>query len=344
MQTRLHEILYTNEMFKLAQVVMRRGEQVDDEEAGRFLRAIYKSFVHEGLMLADLAKRDRLRVIAREIEELRVKFKDNIANVNRNRGLWFTPEELEGLSVKTISECPKGSGENEGQIFLGRVNICQWKAKSATTRKRALIHSYAKYKDNAPVFRDIIMLRDEAAQLLGYKSHATLRMEDMMARGPESIVQFMDSVQARLNPISEKYISQLKEIKRRDVEGRGEPFDGHFYLWDWQYYQAVGREQQGKMPSDKISEYFPLEGVINTMMEMFRQVFGVAFTELDPEERAKLSSSGDGGGLVWHDTVRLFAARDTDGDQEFLGYLYLDLFERDDKKAGDAAFHVRPVR
>lgn len=102
-------------------------------------------------------------------------------------------------------------------------------------------------------------------------------------------------------------------------------------------------EQEHAINLEHTAEYFTLESTLDIMINLFQQVFGIYIGELQVAERNSLALSGNGGDVVWHESVRMFAVRNTDGEHDFLAYLYLDLFEPDNMKRGDTAFNIIPV-
>lgn len=107
------------------------------------------------------------------------------------------------------------------------------------------------------LFREAILLRDEAARLLRYPSHAALRTEDKLAKCPDTVNSFLGDLQARLRDYGKREVEKLKQLKKADLESRGESFDGQYFLWDHQYYHRMMLEKQYSVHEQKIAEYFP---------------------------------------------------------------------------------------
>jgi metallopeptidase MepB len=189
-----------------------------------------------------------------------------------------------------------------------------------------------------------MVLRDEAARLLGYSSYAAYRLEEKMAKTPENVNSFLADLRSRLTEGGQMELKELKQVKKKDVESRGEVFDGHFFLWDESFYRGKILEGQYKSDGRKISEWFSLEATTKTMLEIFERLFGLAFEEIVGDERGDLAGSGRGNDLIWHDDVQLFAVwDDVEEGGGFVGYLYLDLFAREGKGQGFSNNNLQPV-
>lgn len=194
-----------------------------------------------------------------------------------------------------------------------------------------------------PLFQEIIELRDEAARMLGYPNHASLRIEQKMAKTPEQVNQFLRDLRQRLSPIGTEEASRLVEYKRRDYEARGLPFDGNLYLWDVAFYSRVMKEAEYSVDEVEISQYFPVESTLAGVLRIFEEVLGFVFVKLSTEDRARLSPTGKSKDVAWHDDVILYSVWDDEASGGgFCGYLYLDLHPRDNKYGHNANFNLEP--
>jgi len=193
------------------------------------------------------------------------------------------------------------------------------------------------------LFREAIILRDEAARLLGYPNHAAFRIEDKMAKTPKTVDDFLGDLRQRLSQGGLDEIATLKKMKQADLESRGEKFDGRYFLWDHRFYDRMMEEKDYQLDQQLISEYFPLQTTIRGMLEIFEQLFGLAFVEVVGKDRDSISPSGKGEDIVWHDEVQVFSVWDDEGEGGgFVGYLYLDLFPRTGKYGHAANFNLQP--
>lgn len=144
---------------------------------------------------------------------------------------------------------------------------------------------------NAPLFREAIVLRDEAARLVGYPNHAAFRIEDKMAKTPETVNEFLDDLRTQLTPGGAKEVEHLLEIKKADLKARGldKDDDDTYYLWDSRFYNRMMVEKEFSIDEQKIAEYFPLQHTVNGMLGIFQHLFGLVFVEVVGEDRAKIA-------------------------------------------------------
>jgi metallopeptidase MepB len=196
---------------------------------------------------------------------------------------------------------------------------------------------------NAPLFKETLLLRDEAARLLGYPDHAAYRIEEKMAKTPKTVLDFLGDLKTRLAPGGAKEVAHLLEIKKNDYEARHLDFDGNYYLWDSRFYDRLMIEKEYSIDENSIAEYFPLRATVGGMLHIFEELFGLVFVELSAEDRQRISPTGKAEDISWHEDVIMFSVWDdaSEGD-DFVGYLYLDLHPRQGKYGHAANFNIQP--
>lgn len=325
----------------------RRVSDNLDPESLRVLERERKKYIRNGLMIPVGPKRDRFKEISKRLGLLCIKAQTNL-NEEKN-AIWFTPEEIKGVPEDDINvnELEKGTGENEGKVKLSfKYNhyfpMIKY-AQNPETRHKYLVKDANKVNNNVPIFQEIIELRHEAAELLGYPNHATLRVEEKMAKTPARINEFLGDLRTRLAAGGKKDVADLLELKKKDYEELGMEFDGNFYMWDTPYYSRMQKEKQYNIDEIKISQYFPIDTTFKGMLKIFEDILGLAFVELKEEDRKRISPTGKAEDIVWHKDVHLYSVwNDEKGGSRFVGYLYIDLHPRDNKYGHNANFGIEP--
>lgn len=338
------------DVFERVKAVMEGlGKEADlDEESRRLVEKSYKSYIRNGLGIPAGPKRDRFKEIKQRLSQIQIEFQKNLNE--EKGGLWFTLEELEGVHEDVLDTLKKGEGENEGKLWLTfkypDLFPTLKDAKSAAVREQVFVANENKCNMNVPLFKEAIVLRDEAARLLGYPDHATFKIEDKMAKTTKNVDEFLAGLRSKLEDGGEKEIKALKELKKwyLEKEGKTAENDGNYYLWDHRFYDRLMLERDFNLDQQLIAEYFPLQTTIKGMLEIFEELFGLVFVEIVGKDRDALAESGKGDDIVWHPEVQVFSVWDDEGEgSEFVGYLYLDLFPRDGKYGHAANFNLQPV-
>jgi metallopeptidase MepB len=318
---------------------------LDSAESARFLDKERKSYIRNGLGLPAGPKRDRFKEIKKRLSTIQIQFTKNLNE--EKGGIWFTKEELDGVPEDVLGGLEKGTGENEGKLRLtfkypDLVPTLKF-AKNPETRKKVFIGNENKCNENVALFKEAIVLRDEAARLLGYPDHASFRIEDKMAKTPKTVLDFLGDLRSKLTEGGKKETAHLLEMKEADHKARNLPFDGNYYLWDHRFYDRLMVEKEYSIDENAIAEYFPLQTTIRGMLKIFEELFGLVFVELAPEDRARISPTGKAEDISWHEDVIIFSVWDDASEGgEFVGYLYLDLHPRPGKYGHAANFNLSP--
>jgi metallopeptidase MepB len=334
------------DVFKLYDAVLKKGEKLDPESQ-RLLEKDHKSYIRNGLGVPAGPKRARFKEIKKQLSDISIKFQKTLNE--ENGGLWLTPEELDGVPSDLVNNLKKGEGENAGKVWLtfkypDLFPTLKY-AKSAEVRKKLFEANENKCNSNVPLFKEAIVLRDEAARILGYNNHAEFRIEDKMAKTPKTVDDFLSDLRTRLAPGGVEEIKKLKSLKEEDLKSKGQQreYDGNYYLWDHRYYDRLMLEKDFQLDQQKVSEYFPLYTTIEGMLRIFEELFGLVFVEITGKDRDALSETGNGKDIVWHEDVQLFSVWNDESEGDgFVGYLYLDLFPRDGKYGHAANFNLQP--
>lgn len=334
------EAAMREDVFKLVDAALKSGESLDPESQ-RLLEKEHKGYVRNGLNIPAGPKRDRFKEIKKRLSQLGIAFSKNLNE--ENGGLWFTAQELDGVPADVLSLLKK-EGDKYFLTFKYPDLFPTLKyATNSETRKKVFIANENKSNQNVPLFREAILLRDEAARLLGYPNHAAFRIEDKMAKTPKTVDDFLGDLRGKLSQGGLDEIVTLKELKKEDLKSRGEEYDGKYYLWDHRFYDRVMEEKDYQLDQQLISEYFPLQNCIKGMLEIFEEIFGLQFVEIVGGDRDTISPTGKGNDIVWHEEVQVFSVWDDEGEGGgFVGYLYLDLFPRVGKYGHAANFNLQP--
>ncbi|CAJ2511740.1 Uu.00g073650.m01.CDS01 [Anthostomella pinea] len=241
---------------------------------------------------------DRWQTIWERVYELGSKCTRNIDN-DKDRGVWFTHEELSGMPDEFISTLARGEGEFQGRL---------------------------RCPENISSFGEMITLRQKIAQLADRESFGAYMLESKMAGTPNRVLEFLDDIRDHARPRYKAYADKLLSAKEVDLQKRNVPSDGKIYRWDIEFCHALYRKRRWDVYEREVSEYFPVLPTISSILALVGGVFGFEFLEISTDEdRARLSPTGSAEDVVWDEDVLLYSVWDPEEDR-FRGYLYLDLF------------------
>ncbi len=188
---------------------------------------------------------------------------------------------LEGLE--------KGAGENEWQvklsfkdpdlipalkfvqneevrkkIFIGNENkVSHWyfpPFPSTIPMLNWTMLTCKQYNANVLLFQEIVILRDEAARMLGYPDHASFEIEKRLAKTPKTVLDFLGDLRTQLTPRGAKETEYLKDLKKEHLKSRRleASCDGNYYLWDHRFYDHLMVENEYSIDEQNVAKYFPL--------------------------------------------------------------------------------------
>jgi len=204
------------------------------------------------------------------------------------------------------------------------------------TRRKAQMGYEAKTLQNEPVLKEIVQLRRKVADILGFETYADYVLDIKMAKNAKNVNAFLADLREKLTPLGLAERKKLLALKKEVHEKRGLPADDSFNLWDYRYYDRLWTERELSLDDEKVKEYFPVNKVVPTILDIYRKMLSVQFYPISPD-----TVDGD---MKWHPDTEAYAVWDhQDGkDGEFLGYMYLDLFPRENKYGHAAVWGLIP--
>ncbi|MGL6006298.1 oligopeptidase A [Aeromonas sobria] len=167
--------------------------------------------------------------------------------------------------------------------------------------------------DNSAIMSELLTLRRELAQLLGFANYAELSLATKMADKTEQVVSFLTDLAAKSLPQGK---AELEEIRAFATEQHGQ---GELAAWDLAYYAEKLKQHKFSISDEQLRPYFPASKVVKGLFEVVKRVFGMKV-----RERLGIDT--------WHPDVRFYDI--FDAEDELRGSFYLDLYAREHKQGG----------
>ncbi|MFM5260200.1 oligopeptidase A [Aeromonas veronii] len=167
--------------------------------------------------------------------------------------------------------------------------------------------------DNSAIMSELLTLRRELAQLLGFASYAELSLATKMADKTEQVVSFLTDLAAKSLPQGK---AELEEIRAFAAEQHGQ---SELAAWDLAYYAEKLKQHKFSISDEQLRPYFPASKVVKGLFEVVKRVFGMKV-----RERLGIDT--------WHPDVRFYDIFDS--EDELRGSFYLDLYAREHKQGG----------
>ena len=295
-----------------------------DAKQMRLLTRTYDSLVRRGVKL-DEAKKDQLKAMNKELSSLFAEFNSRLL---KDEGTWIVATEAEMAGIpddikQAAAALAKDKGLVAGQYAIRNTRsaadpVLSFASNRALRQKvwQAFVNrgDNGNASDTNAIIAKIVKLRADRAHLLGFKTHADLRMQDTMAKTPARAMDLMMRVwPAAVKRVGEE-VAEMKPIAAKDGVGAIEP-------WDYRYYMEKLRKEKYDLSQDEIKPYFQLDNMFKGMHWAAGELYDLKFTE------------NTGTVPVWHPDVRTFEVTNSKTGK-VIGLWYLDTYAREGKRSG----------
>jgi peptidyl-dipeptidase Dcp len=293
------------------------GEQM------RLLERTYTRFRRAGAGLEEAAKK-RMAEINERLAQLGTAFGRHLLADEQDWFMELGEADRDGLPESFIAAA-KAAADERGMsgkaiVTLSRSSVEPFLKSSARRDLREKVYKAfiargdnGNANDNNATVLEILRLREESANLLGFASFAAYRLEDSMAKTPQAVRGLLERVwkPARARALADR--DALQELVAEE--------GGNFALaaWDWRFYAEKLRQRRANFDDAAIKPYLALDNMIDAAFDCATRLFGVTFSE-----RRDIP--------VWHPDVRVWEVKDAQGHHKAL--FYGDYFARPAKRSG----------
>jgi len=285
-----------------------------------------RDFRLSGVDLPD-DKKAQYMANSKRLSELTSQFSDNTLDATQAWTKHISDEaELDGLpdSAKAgAADRAKADGKDgwlltlDAPVFIAVMSHC----KNAELRKEMYVAWTTKASDqgpqagqfdNAAIMDEILKLRHDQAQLLGFANFAEESLATKMARDVNEVIQFLEDLAKRAKPQAEQELAELRAFAAEQGADDLNP-------WDIGFWSERLREERYSISEEELRPWFPADTVINGMFAVVGKLFGIQFRQRDDVD-------------LWHEDARFYELVDDDGSVR--AAFYLDMYARTGKRGG----------
>ncbi|GAB2771173.1 M3 family metallopeptidase [Actinomadura fibrosa] len=299
----------------------------------RAVQLLYEEFAMEGADLGPEAKK-RYAEINKQLSRLYTQFSNNVLAEEENYVVYLNEDQLSGLPESYVKAAAKAAAdrghEGEYAVLNTRSSMDPFLTYSDERELREKVWSnyYSRGDnndeyDNKAIIKEILELRDERVELLGYDNYAEWRLQNRMAKTPERAMEFMEAVWPAALARVEEEVADMQAVA--DAEGA----DITIAPWDYRYYAEKVRQQKYDLESDVVKQYLQLDKLTQALFFTAGELFNYKFTPV-PEGTVP----------VYHPDVKVWEVTDKDTDKH-IGLWYLDPYARKGKRSGAWASQYR---
>ena len=286
-----------------------------------------RDFELSGIGLAD-DKQKRYGEIVAKLSELSSQYSNNVLDATMGWSKLITNiEDLSGMPESALAAAKEQAKAKEQDGWLLTLDIPSYLPVMTYCDNRDLrFELYQAYNtrasdqgpnagkwDNTEIIKQIISLRAELAQLLGFDTYADKSLATKMAETVTQVTAFLTDLATKAKPQGEK---ELAELKRYAYEYFGA---SDIKPWDIAYYSEKQKQHLYTINDEELRPYFPEDRVISGLFEVVRRIFGITAKQRHDVE-------------VWAPEVKFYDLYNANG--ELKGSFYLDLYAREHKRGG----------
>ena len=273
-------------------------------------------------------KKLRYKAISQELSRLASHYEENLLDATNAWSKLVTDEnDLAGLP-ESAKASAKQAAESQGQSgWLITLHSPSYQAVMTYADDRALrsehyqayatraseLGPYAGQWDNTELMEQILALRYEKAQLLGFNNYAELSLATKMANKPDDVIHFLEDLAVKSGPQARKDLAELRDFAKQycgidDLQS-----------WDVGYVSEKMRQHYYQLSQEEVKSYFPITRVLPGLFAVLEKLYGLNITEITEFDS-------------WHTDVRFFQIHDENG--QLRGQFYIDLYARAKKRGG----------
>ena len=276
----------------------------------------------------DQEKQDRYKQISQELSSLSSKYEENVLDATNAWTKLITDEEvLAGLPETALTLAKETAQSQEKNGWMITLQFPSYLAVMTYAENRELRKelytafstrasdqgSADKEWDNSENMEQLLALRYEKAQLLGFDNYAELSLATKMAEKPKDVTEFLENLAEKSLSHARKDYAELKAFAKKQFD-----LDA-LEAWDLGFYSEKMRQHYYQLSQQEVKAYFPATRVISGLFSVVDKLFGLKITEITDFDS-------------WHPDARFFQICDEEG--ELRGQFYLDLYARPKKRGG----------
>lgn len=309
---------------RIKAVYDRRDSLGLNAQQKRLVERDYDGLVRGGALL-DSAAKAQLIAINGQLAGLYSTFNEKL-QADEEKYIAITDKtQLAGLSDSFIASLKAAADERkvDGWVLVNTRSVMQPVLENATNRalREKVWRSYVMRGDNGDAndtnatIAQILKLRQQRAELLGFKTHAHLRMDDTMAKDPERAMDLMMKVWPAAVARVKQEVADMQAIA--DAEGAGLKIEP----WDYRFYAEKVRKAKYDLDQNEIKPYFQLNKMIAGMFDAAGKLYDLEFRENTGEVP------------VFHPDVTTYVVT-SKRTGENVGLFYMDAYARTGKRSG----------
>jgi oligopeptidase A len=263
-------------------------------------------------------KKDAFKKIRIRLSDLSNQFSQNVLNATNAFEMILEPDDVSGMPEGELVQAKTDAGKYKFTLHFP--SYIAYMTYGPNREKRELLYkaSTTKAPENGKILEEILKLRSEEAEILGYRTFAHLSLATKVAETPEQVLTFLRDLASKAKPIAEREFDTLKAFAEKEGCADLKPHDVIFY-------SERLKKSSFQYEEEKYRPYLEKESVVSGMFKFLESLLGIQFREVKTR--------------VWHPTVLCYEIY---ANNQVRSRLYLDLEARKEKKGGAWMHNWKP--
>ena len=322
------EMGQNEDLCKAYHVIANRTDFANlDKAQQKIIHNALRDFKLSGIDL-DTAKKQRYKEISQELSRLASNYEENLLDATNAWSKHITDvSELAGLPDSALAQAKQAAEQQNKDGWLITLQFPSFQAVITYDDNRELRREhYEAYVtraseqgpqnpqwDNTQNMENILALRHEKAQLLGFNNYAELSLATKMAEKPSDVTSFLEDLAKKSLPQAQKDLAELREFAKQEhgIED--------LQSWDLAYYSEKMRQHYYQLSQEEVKAYFPATKVLPGLFAVVEKLYGLQITQITDFD-------------TWHPDVSFYQINDAAGNVR--GKFYFDLYARAKKRGG----------
>ena len=286
---------------------------------------VLRDFRLAGVALPE-AQKKQYAELRKRLSELGSQFSDNVLDATNAWTMQVSAERLAGLPENALANARQAAEQVGAEGYLITLEFPSYYpvlayCEDASLREEVYRANSTRASDQGPhagqwdnghVMQEILKLRQQLSQLLGFANYAELSLETKMAESPAQVSEFIEQLSQKSRPQAEAEWRELQEFARKEYGA------ATVNAWDVSFYSEKLRESRYQVSQEDIRPYLPITRVLPGLFEVVERLYGVTVREVEEFDS-------------YHTDARLFELL---REGEVIARFYLDLYARAQKRGG----------
>jgi len=309
-------------------------QQIQDKQQALGLDAAQQKSIQDSLKGFRLSgvdlnedKKKRFAEISKELATLTSSYSDNVLDATN---AWAknisNKSDLAGLPETAIEQAAQAAKQRDKEGWMLTLEFPSYYAVMTYADDRTLREElYRAYctrasdqgddakLDNSENMAKILQLRQEKAQLLGFKNYAELSLDTKMADSPQQVLEFLGELAEKSLPFAKKEFEELKDFASKEVG------ISDLKAWDVGYVSEKLKQQRYSISDEDLKPYFPVDSVLAGLFQLVEKLYDIKISQKNEQQS-------------WHSDVRFYEIINAQGNLK--ARFYLDLYARQHKRGG----------